>query len=85
VACGTHGHLSIGTIVAGTSFVINSSSNTDTSAIGCGIFEHVVRPDGYLAAVLPEPEPASLSAALRRAIGAAAPDQQHCLPVAGAS
>ncbi len=32
---------------------------------------HVVRPDGHLAAVLPEFEPGSLSAALRRAIGAA--------------
>jgi 2-polyprenyl-6-methoxyphenol hydroxylase-like FAD-dependent oxidoreductase len=30
---------------------------------------HVVRPDGHLAAVLPEFEPASLAAALRRAIG----------------
>jgi 2-polyprenyl-6-methoxyphenol hydroxylase-like FAD-dependent oxidoreductase len=30
---------------------------------------HVVRPDGHLAAVLPEFEPASLSGALRRAIG----------------
>ena len=33
---------------------------------------HVVRPDGHLAAVLPEFEPGSLSAALRRATGAAA-------------
>lgn len=33
---------------------------------------HVVRPDGHLAAVLPAFEPASLSAALRRAIGAPA-------------
>ncbi len=30
---GTAGHLSIGTITAGTSFVINSSSNSDTSTI----------------------------------------------------
>jgi 2-polyprenyl-6-methoxyphenol hydroxylase-like FAD-dependent oxidoreductase len=30
---------------------------------------HVVRPDGHLAAVLPEFEPASLAAALRRALG----------------
>ena len=33
VSAGTPGHLSIGTIVAGTSFVINSSSGTDTSTI----------------------------------------------------
>lgn len=33
---------------------------------------HVVRPDGHLAAVLPEFEPGSLAAALRRAIGAGA-------------
>ncbi len=29
---------------------------------------HVVRPDGYLAAVLPTPDPAALAAALRRAV-----------------
>ena len=39
VAGGTLGHLSVGTIVAGTSFVINSSSNLDTSTIGYQIFE----------------------------------------------
>ncbi len=33
VAGGTLGHLSVGTIVADTSFVINSSSGTDTSTI----------------------------------------------------
>ncbi len=32
---------------------------------------HVVRPDGHLAAVLPEYDPASLTAALRRAVGSA--------------
>ena len=32
---------------------------------------HVVRPDGHLAAVLPEFDPAGLAAALRRALGAA--------------
>lgn len=30
---GTPGHLSVGTITAGTSFVINSSSGTDTSTV----------------------------------------------------
>lgn len=39
IAGGTLGHLSVGTIVAGTSFVINSSSNLDTSTIGFQIFE----------------------------------------------
>ena len=34
---------------------------------------HVVRPDGHLAAVIPEFDPASLAAALQRATGAAAP------------
>jgi hypothetical protein len=34
---------------------------------------HVVRPDGHLAAVLPEFDPADLAAALQRAIGADAP------------
>ena len=33
VTGGTPGHLSVGTIVAGTSFVINSSSGTDTSTV----------------------------------------------------
>jgi hypothetical protein len=33
LAGGTLGHLSVGTIVAGTSFVINSSSGTDTSTV----------------------------------------------------
>lgn len=37
-AGGTLGHLSIGTIVDGTSFVINSSSNTDTSTIDWVIY-----------------------------------------------
>lgn len=36
---GTLGHLSIGTIVAGTSFVINSSSGTDTSTIAWILIE----------------------------------------------
>ena len=34
---------------------------------------HVIRPDGHLAAVLPEFDPAALSAALQRAVGAAIP------------
>lgn len=34
VTGGTVGHLTVGTIVAGTSFVINSSSGTDTSTVG---------------------------------------------------
>jgi hypothetical protein len=33
VTGGTTGQLSLGTVTAGTSFVINSSSNTDTSTI----------------------------------------------------
>lgn len=39
VAGGTLGHLSVGVITAGVSFVINSSSNLDTSTIGFEIFE----------------------------------------------
>lgn len=39
IAGGTLGHLSVGTITAGTSFVINSSSATDTSTIGYLIYE----------------------------------------------
>lgn len=39
VTGGTLGHLSVGTITAGTSFVINSSSATDTSTVGFEIFE----------------------------------------------
>lgn len=39
VAGGTLGHLSIGTITAATSFVINSSSGTDTSQVGWLILE----------------------------------------------
>ncbi len=38
-AGGTLGHLSIGTIVAGTSFVINSSSATDTSVVAWLLIE----------------------------------------------
>jgi hypothetical protein len=34
---------------------------------------HIVRPDGHLAAVLPEFDPDTLTAALRRAIGAEPP------------
>jgi hypothetical protein len=41
VAGGTLGHLSIGAIVAGTSFVINSSSATDTSTIGYLVVEPI--------------------------------------------
>ena len=36
---GTAGHLSVGTITAGTSFVINSSSGTDTSTVYWRIME----------------------------------------------
>lgn len=36
---GTTGQLSVGTRVAGTSFVINSSSGTDTSTIGYFLIE----------------------------------------------
>lgn len=36
---GTVGHLSIGTVVAGTSFVINSSSATDTSTVAWLLIE----------------------------------------------
>lgn len=36
---GTAGHLSLGTVVAGTSFVINSSSGTDTSVIAWLLIE----------------------------------------------
>jgi len=39
VAGGTLGHLSVGAITAGTSFVINSSSATDTSTVGYLILE----------------------------------------------
>lgn len=39
VAGGTLGHLSVGTVVAGTSFVINSSSGTDTSTISWLLIE----------------------------------------------
>jgi hypothetical protein len=38
-AGGTLGHLSIGTVVASTSFVINSSSATDTSVIAWLLIE----------------------------------------------
>lgn len=38
-AGGTLGHLSIGTVVAGTSFVINSSSGTDTSTVAWLLIE----------------------------------------------
>lgn len=37
VTGGTVGHLTLGTVTAATSFVINSSSNTDTSTIGWSI------------------------------------------------
>jgi hypothetical protein len=36
---GTAGHLSIGTVVAGTSFIINSSSGTDTSVVAWLLIE----------------------------------------------
>lgn len=39
VAGGTLGHLSVGTVVASTSFVINSSSATDTSTISWLLIE----------------------------------------------
>lgn len=39
VAGGTLGHLSVGTVVAATSFVINSSSATDTSTINWLLIE----------------------------------------------
>ncbi|MGN6796102.1 MAG: FAD-dependent monooxygenase [Streptosporangiaceae bacterium] len=42
---------------------------------------HIVRPDGHLAAVLPEFEPASMAAALRRVIGAEPPVAPGAAPV----
>src|SRR5215471_11123609 len=50
----------------------------DTSGVLAGALDatgdslHVVRPDGYLAAVLPEFDPVSLTAALQRALGLSA-------------
>ena len=41
VTGGTVGHLSVGAIVAGTSFVINSTSATETSSIGWTIFQPI--------------------------------------------
>jgi hypothetical protein len=39
VTGGTVGHLTLGTVVAGTSFVIDSSSNTDTSTVSWQILD----------------------------------------------
>lgn len=39
VAGGTLGHLSVGTVTASTSFVINSSSNSDTSTVNWLLIE----------------------------------------------